>query len=244
MTLRSATAVILMLFFSALHPLHDSTAAQQKPAAKGAADYVIQVGAYKDEKYAQEMIGTLRFRGFEFFLARKHNGLYVVQSGIIRTRGIAKKIADAMVAGKHIKSYLIITPSIRIISESSEVQVISKQKQPESVQTEKPAAIESPVETTGKPEARSDENPMPAGAVRETNLEDRASLTTLAWYHFRIKRYEGAYRFFSELNGIYPEQSDHLTGMILSLAEIQDAGKAMELAPALNHIFHTRILIP
>ena len=73
-----------------------------------------------------------------------------------------------------------------------------------------------------------------AGAILKLNPGDRAALTTLAWYYLRNDRYKEAFRYFSELNRLEPDQADHVTGMIYALSGIQNLDTVLELAPAVN----------
>ncbi len=77
-----------------------------------------------------------------------------------------------------------------------------------------------------------------AGAILKSNPGDRAALTALAWYYLRNDRHLEAYRYFSELNRIEPDQIDHLTGMIYALSGMKNLDKVMELAPVVNSFFY------
>ncbi len=80
-----------------------------------------------------------------------------------------------------------------------------------------------------------------AGAMLKLNPEDRAALTALAWYYLRNDRCKEAFRYFSELNRIEPNQTDHVTGMIYALSGIQNLDTVMELAPVVNSFFYRGI---
>jgi|GEM_PF-5785103 len=80
-----------------------------------------------------------------------------------------------------------------------------------------------------------------AGAMLKLNPGDRAALTALAWYYLRNDRYKEAFRYFSELNRIEPDQTDHVTGMIYALSGMQNLDTVMELAPVVNSFFYKGI---
>ncbi len=77
-----------------------------------------------------------------------------------------------------------------------------------------------------------------AGAILKSNPGDRAALTALAWYYLRKDRFVEAFRYFSELNRIDPDQIDHVTGMIYALSGMENINKVMELAPEVNSFFY------
>lgn len=79
-----------------------------------------------------------------------------------------------------------------------------------------------------------------ADAVLAFYPADRTALTALAWHQFRRGHYEQAYSYFSELNRLEPEQTDHVTGMIYALSGIPSLEKVMERAPAVSSYFYAQ----
>jgi hypothetical protein len=355
----------LLLLVSVCFVPGQSIAAHEKVTGSEGSGYVIQMGAFRDQKYAEELLSRLRSKGAEVYLARKDNGMYVVQSQSFTTRGKAHALAARLVAGKVVDEYFITTTSSKIVSKSSGGEGLSKSHPMEIVQdtpketterdTSKAANI--PVEelfiqefklvknsdnsekysafvaeydrnlkqcwmpgtfvdiasffvkkaqpdkaiaiyrtlfscskdqdfrmgildslkpliparelltmleqersaAAGSPdylkkldsfqvillyallETEPDKVEELAGAILALNPGDRVALKTLAWYHFRNDHYEEAYKYFSELNRIEPEQVDHVTGMIYALSEMKEFEKAMELAPAVNTFFYKLI---
>ena len=422
--------ILLVLLFSCFVP-RLTIAEQKKATGNGESGYVVQFGAFKDQKYAEQMISRLRSKGTEVFLTLKDNGMYVVQSQSFTTRAKAHALAGKLVANKLIDKYFITTTSSKTISKGSndegllsikshmaaidtpkemaerdtskaanlpvdqktatipgppavrvdvtpifraddtvvekgesappkpsETQVeASQQKQEERAvpESEVNPAKTTPIEqgllirefelvknsnnsekysafvaeydsylqqcrmpdtfndiasffvrkaqpdkaialyrtlfscskdqdfrigilyslkllipvrelltmleqersaAAGSPEhlkkldnfkvillyallkIEPDKIEELAGAILALQPGDRMALSALAWYHFHNDCYKDAYKYFSELNRIEPEQVDHVTGMIYALSGMKELEKAMELAPEVNKFFY------
>lgn len=238
MTFFSAiSTVLLVLLVSLCFAPGRSIAAQNKVPGNDGAGYVIQMGAYVEQGHAEEMIGALRAKGTEAFLARKDNGMYVVQSQNFKTRGMARNHALKLVASRVVGNYFITTASNKIVSRSSDDGgLLSKPRPVENVQAQKQNSLLFTLLETA-PEKLQEV----ADSILKSNPGDRVALTTLAWHHFRNGRYEEAYKYFSELNRLEPEQIDHVTGMIYALSGMKELEKVMELAPLVNSFFYTRL---
>ena len=195
------------------------------------------------------MISKLRSNGTAVFLARKDNGTYVVQSHSFTTRVKAHAFAARLVTSKLVDKYFITTASRRIVSESADEGDLSKSHPVEILQSQNKPEIDTPQETAERDtsklyallETEPDKVEEFAGAILEINPGDPVALKALAWYHFRNDRFEEAYKYFSELNRIEPEQVDHVSGMIYALSGMKEFEKAMELAPAVNLFFYKRL---
>lgn len=184
------SSVFLVLLLSVCFVPGQLSAEQRKVTDNDGSGYVIQMGAFREQKAAQQTISRLRSKGIEVFMTRKDNGMYVVLSQSFTARSNARDLAVWLVTSKLIDTYFI----------------------------------------TATP-----------GKAFSGNSAGHAELTALARDHLRSDRYEAAYKCFSELNRLEPEQVDHVTGMIYALAGMKEFEKAMELAPAVNSFFYKKL---
>jgi len=72
--------------------------------------FSIQVGAFSEVKNAERLTARLQSRGIEAFYFRKDSGVYVVRFGDYRSRDLARKNAEKLVAEKLVDSYFIASP--------------------------------------------------------------------------------------------------------------------------------------
>ncbi len=88
-------------------------ATPMKPAVEGGISrlgFSIQVGAFAEVKNAERLTAKLQAKGIEAFYFRKDSGVYVVRFGDYRTRELARKGAEKLVAEKLVDSYFIASP--------------------------------------------------------------------------------------------------------------------------------------
>lgn len=182
--------VLLVLLLSVCFVPGHLLAEQGKVTDSDGSAYVIQMGAFREQKTAQQMLSRLRSKGIEVFGARKDNGMYVVQSQSFATREMAHDLAVWLVTSKLIDNYYITATAEKAV-------------------------------------------PRRSG--------DHTALAALARDHLRNDRHEAAYRCFSELNRLEPEEADHVSGMIYALAGMKEFEKALELAPAVNSFFYKKL---
>ena len=192
MTCISVISGVFLVLLSVCFVPGQLLAEQRKVTDSDVAGYVIQMGAFREQKTAQQKLSRLHSKGIEVFMTRKDNGMYVVQSQIFATRDKAHDLAVWLVTSKLLDSYFITATAGKVVSSRS---------------------------------------------------GDHTVLTALASDHLQNDRYEAAYKCFSELNQLEPEQADHVTGMIYALAGMKDFEKALELAPAVNSFFYKKLLV-
>jgi hypothetical protein len=90
-----------------------------KAAESGGSGYVVQMGAFREQKTARQMMNRLRSRGIEVSVARKENGMHVVLSQGFATREKARDLAVWLVASALIDSYIITGTQGAVVSRSS-----------------------------------------------------------------------------------------------------------------------------
>lgn len=231
--------IFLLLLVSACFVPGLSIAAHKKVTGGGGTGYVIQLGAFKDLKNAEQMINGMRSTGVELFLARKDNGMYVVQSQRFASKDKAQALAARLVAGKWIGSYFITAAPGTVVSWGARDDEASESPPAELVPMRKKEVSKASLLFTLL-ETEPDKLKEIAATMLEANPGDRAALSALAWHQLRHERFEEAYTYFSELNRLEPEQTDHVTGMIYALSGMKELEKVMELAPAVSLFFYNR----
>ena len=103
-------AITLLLLFLLVTP---GCATPMKPAIDGGISrlgFSIQVGAFAEVRNAERLTTRLQSRGIEAFYFRKDNGVYVVRFGDYRSRDLARRGAEKLVAEKLVDSYFIASP--------------------------------------------------------------------------------------------------------------------------------------
>lgn len=104
--------VTVSLFLSCL-TVTQGCATQMKPALSSGISrlgFSIQVGAFAEVKNAERLTNKLQSKGIEAFYFRKDSGVYVVRFGDYRSRDLARKGAEKLVAEKLIDGYFIASP--------------------------------------------------------------------------------------------------------------------------------------
>lgn len=229
---------LIALFFGFGSDL--SFATERKAIDNISAKYVIQMGAYRDQKSAAHIIRNVRSVGVELYWARKDNSLYILQSQNFTSRDKADALAANLVAGKLIKSYFITTTPAKTISRISADEGTPESHPTTVVQPQKKDISKgSPLFTLFETEP--DKLEEAALAVLEANPADSAALKAIAWHQFRRGHYEDAYNYFAELNRLEPELTDHVTGMIYALSGMDKIEEVMELSPTVSSFFYSTI---
>ncbi|HZV81000.1 MAG TPA: NlpC/P60 family protein [Geobacteraceae bacterium] len=90
--------------------------------------FSIQVGAFAEVKNAERLTNKLQSKGIEAFYFRKDSGVYVVRFGDYRSRDMARKGAEKLVAEKLIDSYFIASPDAVFKKSQRVTQPVEPQK--------------------------------------------------------------------------------------------------------------------
>jgi cell wall-associated NlpC family hydrolase len=90
--------------------------------------FSIQVGAFAEVKNAERLATKLQSKGIEAFYFRKDTGVYVVRFGDYRSRDLARKGAEKLVAEKLIDSYFIASPDAVFKKNPRATQPVEPQK--------------------------------------------------------------------------------------------------------------------
>lgn len=98
--------------------------------------FSIQVGAFAEVRNAERLTARLQAKGIEAFYFRKDSGVYVVRFGDYRSRELARKGAEKLVAEKLVDSYFIASPdavfrkSRRVTQPAEPLKNLSTPKRP------------------------------------------------------------------------------------------------------------------
>ena len=123
----SAAVYLFLLLFL----VTTGCATPMNPASTGGISrlgYSIQVGAFAEVKNAERLTSKLQSKGIEAFYFRKDSGVYVVRFGDFRSREMAKKGAEKLVAEKLIDSYFIASPDAVFKKSQRVTQPVEPQK--------------------------------------------------------------------------------------------------------------------
>ncbi len=115
-------------------PIATGCAYQVKPALSDGISrigYAIQVGAFAEVKNAERLAGKLQSRGVEAFYFRKDSGVYVVRFGDYRSRDLARKSAEKLVAEKLIGGYFIASPDAVFKQKQRVTEPVEPEKSPQ-----------------------------------------------------------------------------------------------------------------
>ncbi len=69
-----------------------------------------------------------------------------------------------------------------------------------------------------------------ADAILKLRPEDPTALGALGWWHYNNQRYENAYGFFLQLQGVTAAKNEHVEGMIYTLTKLGRLDEALTLA--------------
>jgi len=123
-----APGVALLLLLVTVTP---GCAIPSRPEASGGITrlgFSIQVGAFAEVKNAERLTAKLQSKGIEAFYFRKDSGVYVVRFGDYRSRDMARKGAEKLVAEKLIDSYFIASPDAVFKKSQRVTQPVEPQK--------------------------------------------------------------------------------------------------------------------
>ena len=69
-----------------------------------------------------------------------------------------------------------------------------------------------------------------AGTILKLRPADRTALGALGWWHYNNQRYEDAYGYFLQLQGVTADENEHVEGMIYTLTKLGRLDEALTLA--------------
>ena len=99
---------LALLLSASLSAADQHDVIQKRMSSVDNPEYTIQVGAYAEKNYADDIVAVLKRHNFEAFYVKNRVGLNIVLSGKYPTRENARAYADKLVADHLIKEYIIV----------------------------------------------------------------------------------------------------------------------------------------